>query len=91
MTLNLTELRDELLDSTPVSALVSTLYCSCWAPVKDDQQVEAVAADDESVFKIDVDCLSDEALDHDAPTTQLCSSSYACAYLAAADKRVDAQ
>ena len=44
-----------------------------------------------SVFKIDVDCLSDEALDHDAPTTQLCSSSYACAYLAAADKRVDAQ
>ena len=63
MTLNLTELRDELLDSTPVSALVSTLYCSCWAPVKDDQQVEAVAADDESVFKIDVDALSDEVLD----------------------------
>ena len=38
-----------------------------------------------------VDGLGDEALDHDAPTTQLCSSSYACAYLAAADKRVDAQ
>ena len=63
MTINLNELRDELLDSTPVSALVSTLYCSCWAPVKDDQQVEAVAADYESSFTFDVEGLGDEALD----------------------------
>ena len=75
MTINLTELRDELLDSTPVSALVSTLYCSCWAPVKDDQQVEAVAADDESSSTFDVDSLGDEPLD-DSPSVS--ANSCAC-------------
>ena len=78
MTINLNELRDELLDSTPVSALVSTLYCSCWAPVKDDQQVEAVAADYESSFTFDVDGLSDEALDVSPSASYSASVGCAC-------------
>ena len=88
MSLNLTELKDESLGKQPIQAAVC--WYSCIGMHLDAQQ-DVVAADDESSFTFDVDGLGDEALDHDAPTTQLCSSSYACAFLAAADKRVDAQ
>ena len=99
MTLNLTELRDEPLGTPtvrdggrrPFRMLACYLPPMCVWAMTDTEMALGDEADDEGVFKIDVDCLSDEALDHDAPTTQLCSSSYACAYLAAADKRVDAQ
>jgi hypothetical protein len=38
------------------------------------------AADGEGVFKIDVDCLSDEALDHDARSRpELCAGPCTCA------------
>ena len=69
MTLNLTELRDEPLGKHPGSLT----FCAMCMPVRPICSVtetvqDVVAADHERSFTFDVDCLSDEALDHDAPS-----------------------
>ena len=67
MTLNLTELRDEPLGKHPILEAWAVVPV-CYGPTPDqtEQQV-AAAADGEGVFKIDVDGLSDEALDSIPP------------------------
>ena len=64
MTLNLSEMKDEPLGKQPILEALGGWRPTCYGPTPDqtEQQV-AAAADGEGVFKIDVDCLSDEALD----------------------------
>ena len=66
MTLNLTELRDDIL-GTPMSLpnVCGWGVCMCKFPTSmtDTEMALGDAADGEGVFKIDVDALSDEELD----------------------------
>ena len=74
MTLNLTELRDEPLGTPtvrdggrrPFSMMVCYIPPMCVWAMTDTEMALGDAADGEGVFKIDVDGLSDEVLDHDA-------------------------
>ena len=84
MTINLTELRDEPL-GTPKSATEAAARLICglcgygpWS-MTDTEMALGDAADGEGVFKIDVDCLSDEALDHNAPShPEVCGVCVTC-------------
>jgi hypothetical protein len=78
MTLNLSEMKDEPLGKHPILEAWAVVPV-CYGPTPDqtEQQV-AAAADGEGVFKIDVGCLSVEALDHDARTAQFCSCFCIC-------------
>ena len=72
MTLNLTELRDEPLGTPtvrdggrrPFSMMVCYIPPMCVWAMTDTEMALGDAADGEGVFKIDVDGLSDEVLDH---------------------------
>ena len=64
MTINLTELRDEPLGKHPLHATMCLVTCqSLIEPAETERVMFGAAADDEGVFKFDVDGLSDEALD----------------------------
>ena len=74
MTINLTELRDEPLGKHPLHATMCLVTCqSLIEPAETERVMFGAAADDEGVFKFDVDSLSDEPLD-DSPSV----SAYAC-------------
>ena len=80
MTLNLTELRDEPLGHDPGSFpnVCGWGVCMCKFPTSmtDTEMALGDAADGEGVFKIDVDALSDEALD--SPHTLTAHACGAC-------------
>ena len=83
MTLNLTELRDEPLGTPTVRdggrrTFNLCAYCRN-STMTDAEMALGDAADGEGVFKIDVDCLSDEALDPGYSPTIICMGYAYCA------------
>jgi len=80
MTLNLTELRDEPLGTPTVRdggrrTFNLCAYCRN-STMTDAEMALGDAADGEGVFKIDVDCLSDEALDPGDHPSLICVPPY---------------
>lgn len=76
------ELKDEPLGKHPIHAAIGINVPDSKAPLNGQakcQRVLGAAADDESVFKFDVDALGDEALDHGRALAALAACGRPCA------------
>ena len=74
MSVSLTELNDESLGKHPGAFFGCAMCMPVVPPCSVTETVQdVVAADHERSFTFDVDCLSDEALDHDAPSHRSCA------------------
>ena len=77
MTINLTELRDEPLGKHPIQAAHCHPGTACYISGIDAEQ-DVVASDHESSFTLDVDSLSDDALEPQFGVNALSGAAHLC-------------